>query len=484
MVPEGLEKQPLTNIVASVVSFGFNCVRLTWATYMYTRNDYSNLTIAQSLDKFGLNDAKAGFAKNNPDLLQLTGIGAQQVVVRALGAQNVVVILDNHLSLPQWCCSGNDGNGFFGDTHFDPNEWILGLTLVARQYKNNPTVVGMSMRNELRGSRSNEDDWYKYMEQGANSIHNENPDLLIVVSGLRSDTNLAFLKKRPFGANVGNKLVFEAHWYPFGESYNNWLNKTNQFCGTRTGWFNGQSGFLVDGGKPFPLFLSEFGIDQRGDDEMGDRYLNCLLAVAAEKDLDWAWWALQGSYMLRQGKIEMEEFYGNLDFNWSLPRNPTIQKKLQFLQHVSQDPNSKKPTSYIMYHPQSGNCVHASRNLIRLGDCNSSSRWNHDGDGSPIRLASTNNLCLLVTREGGTATLKGDCTSPRAMWRSVSGSRLHLAANGGQGMGDLCLDGTSLESSSRVLTKKCLCLGKDSKDLPTCPDNPQVQWFKLVPTNT
>ena len=38
-----------------------------------------------------------------------------QAVVNALGEKNVMVILDNHVSTPGWCCSNDDGNGFFGD---------------------------------------------------------------------------------------------------------------------------------------------------------------------------------------------------------------------------------------------------------------------------------------------------------------------------------------------------------------------------------
>ncbi|XP_047306706.1 glycosyl hydrolase 5 family protein-like [Impatiens glandulifera] len=479
MVPEGLEKQPLSHIAANVASMGFNCVRLLWATFMYTRHEYSSLTVAQSLDKFDLKDAKEGFAINNPKLLNLTGENVHLAVVNELGLNNVVVILDNHISLPQWCCGETDGNGFFGDENFDVTEWGMGLTMVARKYKGNPTVVGMSMRNELRGSRQNENDWYDYMQQGANAIHYVNPDMLIIVSGLQYNSNLEFLKGRPFGANVDKKLVFEAHWYPFGESQESWLNKTNEFCGSKIGLFFSKSGFLLDNG--IPLFLSEFGTDQRGGDEMGNRYLNCLISVLAEKDLDWGWWALQGSYMLREGVTNMEESYGMMDLNWTRPRNITVQRKLQFLQQISQDPNSNKTKSNILYHPQSGQCVNLlDKDVIALGNCNSSisTRWDQDQDGSAIKLAGTDR-CLSIVEEGEAVGISGDCGSPRAKWRKVSGSGLHLAGKREEGGGDLCLDG----SSSMVFTNKCLCVGSDSLDLPFCDQDPQIQWFKLVPIN-
>ena len=83
-----------------------------------------------------------------------------QAVVNALGEKNVMVILDNHISTPGWCCSNDDGNGFFGDRDFDPNVWVDGLGSMATTFADVPNVVGMSLRNELRGPRQNSEDWY------------------------------------------------------------------------------------------------------------------------------------------------------------------------------------------------------------------------------------------------------------------------------------------------------------------------------------
>jgi len=84
-----------------------------------------------------------------------------QTVVKSLGDNGVMVILDNHLTRPGWCCGNSDGNGFFNDNFFNPDQWILGLTKMATLFKGVTTVVGMSLRNELRGSKQNANDWYK-----------------------------------------------------------------------------------------------------------------------------------------------------------------------------------------------------------------------------------------------------------------------------------------------------------------------------------
>lgn len=75
----------------------------------------------------------------------------------------MMVVLDNHVSLPSWCCGGGDGNGFFGDTYFNTKLWIQGLHTMANIASAFHCVIGMSLRNELRGPKSNVDVWYKYV---------------------------------------------------------------------------------------------------------------------------------------------------------------------------------------------------------------------------------------------------------------------------------------------------------------------------------
>lgn len=485
MVPEGLHKQPLNTIASAISSMGFNCVRLTWPTYMFTRPDYSSLTVAESLDQWRLCGAKAGMARNNPNLLGLRVWEAQEAVVEGLGAMDIVVVLDNHVSLPKWCCSDFDGNGFFGDEYFDPDEWLQGLTTVATRYAGNPTVVAMSMRNELRGPRQIPRDWYKYMRQGAEAIHRANPDVLVIVSGLSYDTNLDFLKYTPLEVNIGNKLVYEVHWYPFGNPTEKWLNQTNGFCGTVTQKFLAQSGFLGFGPNPVPLFLSEFGLDQTGWNEAQNRYLSCLLGLVAERDLDWAFWTLQGSYMLREGKVDPEETYGALTFDWGNVRNPSMLKRIQLIQQITYDPKSNNPSYQIMYHPQTGQCVHGNQPPVYLTDCQNWSKWSYDRDGGPIRLLGSTPSCLSVAGDGLPVGFSDDCSGQQRIWTLVSGSKFHIAAKDKQGS-LLCLDLDSSSSSSgiSIVTKKCLCLGNDGTDVPMCDENPQRQWFTFITSNT
>ncbi|KAG0462636.1 hypothetical protein HPP92_021112 [Vanilla planifolia] len=121
--------------------------------------------------RLGLAESAAAVAVHNPQFVDLTLIQAFKEVVSTLDRHDIMVILDNQISTPGWCCSKYDGNGFFGDTFFDPNEWLRGLQIMAETFNSSRNVVGMSLRNELRGPKQNLVDWYRYMQMGAEAVH-------------------------------------------------------------------------------------------------------------------------------------------------------------------------------------------------------------------------------------------------------------------------------------------------------------------------
>ncbi|KAL3635630.1 hypothetical protein CASFOL_020177 [Castilleja foliolosa] len=207
---------------------------------------------------------------------------------------------------------------------------------------------------------------------------------------------------------------------------------------------------------------------RRGKEEGQNRYITCLLAEVAEKDIDWALWTFQGSYMIRQGKLNLEETYGVVDLNWDRPRNPGFLERLQVIRQLNQEPKSTHPTKNIIFHPQSGQCVQINdhKNAI-LANCKNATRWDQHQDGGPIKLSGSGEYLAFA-----------NCKNCK--WKYGSSSGLQLAGRSGQGK-YLCLEKNG--SDNTLVTKKCLCVGDDLVDLPTCADNPQVQWFKLVPTN-
>ncbi|GAU19828.1 hypothetical protein TSUD_170540 [Trifolium subterraneum] len=283
----------------------------------------------------------------------------------------MMVLVDNHVSDPKWCCDNNDGNGFFGDQFFDPKEWLEGLSNVANRVKAKPQVVAIGMRNELRGPNQEKDNWHKYMSQGATIVHKANPNILVFISGLNYDTDLSFLKTNPLNVSIGNKLVYEVHSYAWSiGSPNDWNEQPmNQKCANVMNNLNDKAGFLMSGSNPNPLVMTEFGMDMFDIDDKNQRFMSCMLAYLAGVDLDWALWAAQ-------------------EFS---QRFQLVQKKLL-------EPSSNSIKSYIIYHPLSGQCVKVNNNHeLELGDCDGQTTNLHlstlDGNGQ--------NLCL--QRESSTS---------------------------------------------------------------------------------
>ncbi|XP_061346990.1 glycosyl hydrolase 5 family protein-like isoform X2 [Gastrolobium bilobum] len=472
LVAEGLSHQPLDVISKGIKSKGFNCVRLTWPLVLVTNDSISSLTVRQSFKNLGLVQYINGILANNPSIIDLPLIKAYQEVVKSLGDNEAMVVLDNHVTQPGWCCSNSDGNGFFEDQFFDPDLWIMGLTKMATIFNGVTNVVGMSLRNELRGPKQNLNDWYRYMQKGAEAVHAANPNVLVILSGLNFDTNLAFLGNQPVKLSFNGKLVFEVHWYSFsdGEAWKS--GNPNQVCGQVRGNMMTKSWFLLDQG--WPLFVSEFGVDLRGTNVNDNRYLNCFMAVAAELDFDWALWTLVGSYYIRQGVIGMIEYYGLLNSDWTQLRNITFLQRISAIQLPFRGLSEAKPYK-VIFHPLTGLCVLRKSQVdpLRLGPCSNSEGWEYTAQNT-LSIKGTN-LCLQAQQgEGMQAKLGITCSDPNSRWEMISDSKMHLSCNNNNGSG-VCLD---VDSNNIIVTNSCKCLSKDN----TC--DPACQWFKLVDTTS
>ncbi|CAF2051048.1 unnamed protein product, partial [Brassica napus] len=333
------------------------------------------------------------------------------------------------------------GNGFFGDKFFDPTVWTAALSKMAATFNGVSNVVGMSLRNELRGTKQNVNDWFKYMQQGAEAVHSANKNVLVIMSGLSFDTDLSFLMPRPVHLSFTGKLVFELHWYSFSDG-NSWsTNNSNDNCGQVLNRIRNNGGFLLNQG--FPLFLSEIGIDERGGNVNDDRYFGCLTGWAAKNDVDWSLWALTGTYYLRLGVVGLNEYYGVLDSDWISVRNSSFLQKIYLLQSTLQGPGPRTDAYNLVFHPLTGLCLVCS-------------------------LKDTAMLTLVTDQKIGLPCLGRVVRESR--WQTISASRMHLALTTSKN-NSLCLD---VDATNNILANPCKCLSKDS----SC--QPMSQWFKII----
>ncbi|KAM7255502.1 hypothetical protein ACFE04_008400 [Oxalis oulophora] len=471
MTAEGLHLQPLDKISKRIVSMGFNCVRFTWPTYLMT-NDMANVTVRQSFERLGdqMALAIAGIEALNPDIIDLPVIDAFKAVLTNLQENNVMIILDNHITVPGWCCSNTDENGFFGDKHFEAEEWILGLSRMAHLSKEFPGVVGMSLRNEFRGPNQNVSVWFRNVPRGAETVHAINPKLLVVMSGFNYDDTLGFLHEQWPEVSFTGKLLFEIHRYASADN-NSWVTtNANEMCGKVMNVMKQDAFFILD--KEYPLFFSEFGALEKGTSVGGNRFITCVLGMLAEHDLDWNIWTLFGSYYMRGEVVGMEETFGLLTWNWGDIRNETYLHRFQAIQPQLTGPGLPNKTHKMIFHPLTGQCVKSEENSLVLRPCHD------DNDGwiysRSKRICSLKSRlqCIQSTAEGEPAKLGRKWAKIGTTWETISDSKMHLATNmDTTGNSKLCLD---VDANNKIVTNACKCLSGDS----SC--DPESQWFKLV----
>ncbi|KAF8935440.1 glycosyl hydrolase family 5 protein/cellulase [Dissophora ornata] len=358
-IPEGLQHQSIDKISSFVASAGFNCVRLTYSIDMALS---PNTLVSDSFNAAAgptgvplatLQSLYQNVTANNPSLSSATTLSAFGAVISSLGSKGIMVILDNHVSKAQWCCNLTDGNGWWSQAsgynsmnsrYFDANNWLAGLTAMANFSKQYPNIVGMSLRNEMRAfllqDFNNHADWKNFVTQGANAVHNAHPDLLIMIGGVDSATNFSFQRFQPFNISAWlGKVVWEYHVYSFTVGY------ITSNCNIFQAEMGAAAGYLLTQNMPYtgPLWLSEFGFGMTGGNNNGVndqdyKYLTCLVSYLQSNDADWAIWALQGDYYVREGQPSYDEGYGVMNKDWSDFRNPNFKSLLGGIFNVTQGP--------------------------------------------------------------------------------------------------------------------------------------------------
>lgn len=363
-VPEGLHRQPISTIAEFIAGAGFNCVRLTYSTdWALNPNEtvqeaFSNAAALAYVPSIADNMTAIydQIVQQNPSLATATVRDVYGDVIDALWANGVMAILDNHVSRAQWCCNLTDGNGWwdtaFGyvadnSRFFNTSEWLQGLQAVAEWAPGHEGVVGMSLRNEIRqswlqGTNGPYADWYDYVGQAGRTVHAANPDVLVIVGGGMSATDLTMLKGTGLDFTPwAGKHVWEMHAYSFTVTFKVDLG----ICDLEKGEYGLFDGFVLTQGENYtaPLFLSEFGVGMTGGSNSGlsdddYHYLTCLVGYMENNDADWALWAIQGSYYVRNGVVGYNETWGVLDYDWSTWRNPAFSPLLGTMWNVTQGP--------------------------------------------------------------------------------------------------------------------------------------------------
>ena len=294
-VAGGLDHAPLATIVQEIVDLGVNSVRLPWANETVERNP--------QVPDYAL--------KANPQLKGKHAMEVMDAVIHALADARIMVVLDNHVSRADWCCSDGDGNGLWYNAEYPESKWLADWQTIVRRYKNERWVVGADLRNELRnkaawGGTNPDLDWHAAAERGGNAVLAANPLLLIMVEGPEYSTNFAGFDKLPVRLNIAHRLVYSPHAYnianhPFG-SYED-LKQV----------YDARAGFLLHTEPGVPLWVGEFGTCQTLDCGSNSDWFVMYIRYLKEHDVGWSYWALNGTQSTgATRKYDATEDYGLL----------------------------------------------------------------------------------------------------------------------------------------------------------------------------
>jgi endoglucanase len=331
-VPAGLERADRRDIAKLIRVMGFNSVRIPWSNEMFELNPVV---------------ADAVIAKN-PDLAGGRALDVLDAVIAALAHEGLVVILDNHVSRADWCCNDTDGNGLWYTNGYPEASWLADWKAITARYQSQPAVVGAELRNELRAAQGKTPvwggndpalDWHAAAERGGNAVLGVNPDLLIVVQGMNYAADLAGPYTLPVKLAVDHRLVYAAHDYAW--FHNNLSTYADLKTALGDAW-----GYLLVQNKPYtaPVWVSEFGTCHTDS--------TCVSAATGsgfwfvgfrqyltEADIDWAYWALNGTQAKGTGRtFGAEDTYGVLDTSWSGPAMAELLDALKALEPATQGP--------------------------------------------------------------------------------------------------------------------------------------------------
>jgi endoglucanase len=308
-VPMGLNLQSASTIISEIVDLGFNCVRLPWSNQMWeTDPSISGNTITA-----------------NPQFAGQSSKTIFEEIVRDLADAGLMVILDDHNSNAEVCCSSTDGNTLWYNSTYTQADWVADWKSMVATFDDIPQVIGVDLRNEPRGGPtaattatwggSSATNWQAAAELGGDAVQSVDPNMLIFVEGVNYALDLSGVESDPVVLTDPDHVVYEAHDYGFDFSsvsdYDNFVSQISD-ASDHDYWAP-----LV--GK-VPLWIGEFGCNgttSSGESTCSDDNGNLgpwfgpMIRFLDYHNLSWSYWAINGTTA-----TGVQEQYGILNPQW------------------------------------------------------------------------------------------------------------------------------------------------------------------------
>jgi endoglucanase len=284
--PHGLWSRSLDEMLDQMAAQGFNSVRLPFSNELFDATAKPN-----GVDY-----------KLNPTLKGLTGPQIMDKVVEGITKRGMMVILDRHRPTSQ-----GQSNLWYTDK-VSEERWISDWTKLAKQYRDNPLVVGADLHNEPHGEATwgtggEKTDWRAAAERAGNAILKENPNWLIVVEGIESydgdgywwGGNLQGAAKDPVRLSDPAKLVYSAHDYSPKVWSQQWFTD-KAFPANMPALWDKQFGYLVKNNVA-PVLMGEFGgrsvteTDAKGQKDLEGIWQRHLMTYLKDNGLSYTYWS-------------------------------------------------------------------------------------------------------------------------------------------------------------------------------------------------
>ena len=362
-VPAGLQCQPVDAIASRIAAAGYNVVRLPWATDNWVGQDHRVPPVAVAA---------------NPALRGLSARAVFDAVVDALARHGLMVVLDNHVTRPDWCCSNVDGNALWWEG-YDPAHrphwkhlrrrrkaayfrrqqarWFTAWRSIAKRYGPHgsdpqPAVVGADLRNEPRVDSllglqpawvdrrvPAWENWPRAARRAGNAVLRVDGQLLVIVEGVNYATELRGARVHPVRLARAHRLVYSVHDYSFTDGPVSG-GELRAALGARWGW-------LVTTGKWYttPVWVAEFGTCHPGGSGCRPQevaWFSTFTRYLRDGDFDWAYWSVNGTGARGAGEPTTcaetlrfpgcDESFGLSDVTWGRDASPALSSALHALE--------------------------------------------------------------------------------------------------------------------------------------------------------
>lgn len=306
-VPGGLDVQHRSVIANTIKRLGFNSVRLPYADELVMKNPL----------------VEAIHVRANPDLAGVRALDVLEAVTTALTDAGIAVIINNHITSATWCCGADPCDAGWANDHLGPlcrvrqteEEWIEHWETVMERYVDNPLVIGVDLRNEVRGLWGTMpwSKWAAAAERCGNRLLAMKRDWLVIVEGTESANDVSGAAKRPVRLDVPDRLVYSAHiygWSGWGELDGRFSQRSYaSFVKTmRHNW-----AYLVEQDEA-PVWVGELGAPY--GPTVGDvNYWKNMFRFLKALDADFGYWAINP----RKPKDNAKERYSVVEDDWVTP---------------------------------------------------------------------------------------------------------------------------------------------------------------------